>query len=441
MPAVPPVGRSPPSRSTRGTSATAAAASLRRGSCGCRARGAREARRWPRLRGSRSPIRRRPCSRRHRSRTRWPPSAATCRHSRSCSGAAVAPIVGAIVSLAGAARPHRGRLARRSWGPQHGRDVAVRQRLGDAVAAGDRCGGRRARRRRARRRPQPRSARARRISETTGIDDDVDRALDGCDRVYVAFDCDVLRPGELAVFMPEPGGPTLAEAEAMLRDDRREATAGGTWADRIARRRRRRARRPARGSSRPVTVRRGARSKMAQMSATDKIDVSIEHKQATLDDGTAKKHPNTCPGCGSHYRDDELQALLRVCPQCGHHFPVRALERIEQLADDGTFVEDETVVALRRSARVLRSQAVYRAPGRGRGLDGLGDAMITGTRPDREPAVPARRDGFLVHGRLDGQRRRREVRPRVRAARPQTRSRSSRSRPRVARACRKGSSR
>jgi len=50
-----------------------------------------------------------------------------------------------------------------------------------------------------------------------GIDDDVERALDGCDRVYVAFDCDVLLPGELAVFMPEPGGPTLTEAEGLLR--------------------------------------------------------------------------------------------------------------------------------------------------------------------------------------------------------------------------------
>ena len=49
-----------------------------------------------------------------------------------------------------------------------------------------------------------------------GIDDDIDRALAGCDRVYAAFDCDVLRPGELEVFMPEPGGPTLEEAEALL---------------------------------------------------------------------------------------------------------------------------------------------------------------------------------------------------------------------------------
>ena len=51
-----------------------------------------------------------------------------------------------------------------------------------------------------------------------GIDADIGRALDGCERVYVAFDCDVLHPSELAVFMPEPGGPTLAEAEALLGD-------------------------------------------------------------------------------------------------------------------------------------------------------------------------------------------------------------------------------
>jgi arginase family enzyme len=60
-----------------------------------------------------------------------------------------------------------------------------------------------------------------------GIDDDIARALEGCDRVYVAFDCDVLRPGELAVFMPEPGGPTLDEAEELLRDVAGRATVAG----------------------------------------------------------------------------------------------------------------------------------------------------------------------------------------------------------------------
>jgi acetyl-CoA carboxylase carboxyl transferase subunit beta len=52
------------------------------------------------------------------------------------------------------------------------------------------------------------------------------------------------------------------------------------------------------------------------------------------------KHPNTCPGCHSHYRDDELDAALRVCAQCGHHFPMRARARVASLADDGSFFEE-----------------------------------------------------------------------------------------------------
>lgn len=52
----------------------------------------------------------------------------------------------------------------------------------------------------------------------TGIDDDVVRALDGVDRVYIALDCDVLRPGRVACFMPEPGGPTVEEVERVLVD-------------------------------------------------------------------------------------------------------------------------------------------------------------------------------------------------------------------------------
>jgi transcription elongation factor GreA len=41
-------------------------------------------------------------------------------------------------------------------------------------------------------------------------------ALDGVSCAYVAFDADVLEPSELAVFMPEPGGISLADAERIL---------------------------------------------------------------------------------------------------------------------------------------------------------------------------------------------------------------------------------
>ena len=46
---------------------------------------------------------------------------------------------------------------------------------------------------------------------------DLEDVLDGTDGVYVAFDVDALEPGELASFMPEPGGLRLEEAEELLR--------------------------------------------------------------------------------------------------------------------------------------------------------------------------------------------------------------------------------
>jgi arginase len=36
------------------------------------------------------------------------------------------------------------------------------------------------------------------------------------DKAYVALDLDVIRPGDLDVFMPEPGGPTFDELERLL---------------------------------------------------------------------------------------------------------------------------------------------------------------------------------------------------------------------------------
>jgi acetyl-CoA carboxylase carboxyl transferase beta subunit len=75
--------------------------------------------------------------------------------------------------------------------------------------------------------------------------------------------------------------------------------------------------------------------------ADTRIDVSIEQKGISTSTDEAQEHPNTCPSCGSHYRDDELGRHLGVCPQCGHHFPVAARERITQLADQGSFLEED----------------------------------------------------------------------------------------------------
>jgi len=68
------------------------------------------------------------------------------------------------------------------------------------------------------------------------------------------------------------------------------------------------------------------------------IDVQVETNDAPPAD--AKKHPNTCPKCQSHYRDDELEESLWVCSHCGHHFPMRARARIVSLADEDSFAEE-----------------------------------------------------------------------------------------------------
>jgi len=108
-----------------------------------------------------------------------------------------------------------------------------------------------------------------------------------------------------------------------------------------------------------------------------RIDVSIEHKHAPPE-ADGKRHPNTCPGCGSHYRDDELEQHLNVCPQCGHHFPMRARQRIGLLSDEGSFSEEAADLRsddpldffdLRPYAERLAEAEV---------ATGLGEAMVIG---------------------------------------------------------------
>jgi arginase len=61
----------------------------------------------------------------------------------------------------------------------------------------------------------------------TGIHDDPQAVLDRVECVYVAIDCDVFDPAELAVFMPEPDGPRLAEVERQLAAIRESGTVVG----------------------------------------------------------------------------------------------------------------------------------------------------------------------------------------------------------------------
>src|SRR5881398_1844666 len=109
---------------------------------------------------------------------------------------------------------------------------------------------------------------------------------------------------------------------------------------------------------------------------SSRIDVSIEHRNVPEPPG--KKHPNTCPECQSHYRDDELEAALWVCPHCGHHFAMRARARIESLADKGTFVEEAAELRSEDPLQFFDLRPYTERLAEAEMKTGLGEAMMIG---------------------------------------------------------------
>jgi acetyl-CoA carboxylase carboxyl transferase beta subunit len=112
-------------------------------------------------------------------------------------------------------------------------------------------------------------------------------------------------------------------------------------------------------------------------SDSGRVDVQVENKRPE-EPAAGKAHPNTCPGCGSHYRDDELEQSLRVCPQCGHHFRVSAHERVVQLADPGSFVEEDADLRSSDPLGFFDLRPYTERLAEAELATGLGDAMIAG---------------------------------------------------------------
>src|SRR5438552_18624879 len=109
---------------------------------------------------------------------------------------------------------------------------------------------------------------------------------------------------------------------------------------------------------------------------SSRIDVSIEHRNVPESPGT--KHPNTCPSCSSHYRDDELEAALWVCPHCGHHFAMRARARIASLADPGSFSEEAADLRSEDPLDFFDLRPYTERLAEAEMKTGLGEAMVIG---------------------------------------------------------------
>lgn len=85
-----------------------------------------------------------------------------------------------------------------------------------------------------------------------------------------------------------------------------------------------------------------------------------------------------CPGCGEMIHHLALEENLRVCPRCEHHFAFSARERITSLVDEGSFREQDALMA---SVDALKFKGVATYEERLRTYQkktGLIDAVMTG---------------------------------------------------------------
>jgi acetyl-CoA carboxylase carboxyl transferase subunit beta len=131
---------------------------------------------------------------------------------------------------------------------------------------------------------------------------------------------------------------------------------------------------------------------------SSRIDVSIEHRNVPEPPG---KHPNTCPECSSHYRDDELEAALWVCPHCGHHFAMRAPSRIASLADEGSFVEEASDLRSEDPLDFFDLRPYTERLAEAEMKTGLGEAMVIGQAlVDGNPAALAVMDFAFMGGSM-----------------------------------------
>ena len=144
-----------------------------------------------------------------------------------------------------------------------------------------------------------------------------------------------------------------------------------------------------------------------------------------------KAHPNTCPSCGSHYRDDEL-ADAPVCPQCGHHFRVGARDRIEQLVDPGSFVEGDAELRSADPLEFFDLRPYTERLAEAEVETGLGDAIVCGAGEIEDEACDlAVMDFAFMGGSMGSGEKFVAIASATRTAAPVS------SRPRVARACRR----
>lgn len=86
-----------------------------------------------------------------------------------------------------------------------------------------------------------------------------------------------------------------------------------------------------------------------------------------------------CDGCKQTVYKPDIQENMQICPGCGHHYRIGARERIQLVADPGSFEETHTGITAADPLEFSVGKETYTERiSRARELSGLNEALVTG---------------------------------------------------------------
>lgn len=86
----------------------------------------------------------------------------------------------------------------------------------------------------------------------------------------------------------------------------------------------------------------------------------------------------SCPGCDHMIYRKTVEQNMNVCPECEHHFRISGLDRIHQIADEGSFEELCSKLGSDDPLKFEYNQSSYRGRLKSYEKAGGGEAMFVG---------------------------------------------------------------
>jgi acetyl-CoA carboxylase carboxyl transferase subunit beta len=93
----------------------------------------------------------------------------------------------------------------------------------------------------------------------------------------------------------------------------------------------------------------------------------------------APSHWTKCPKCQALMYYKEIEAKKNVCPKCNHHFRINADQRIASIADEGSFVEHDDLLAPVDPLKFVDKKSYKKRLEEGKAKTGRTSSVVSGS--------------------------------------------------------------